>query len=84
VLPHNYKRWRDGGGIMYSKVLFFESDKWWWLSMEDFWAAEAAPNKFYLWLQHPCIHFTYILFIERQHSLGCSPVVLCKRLQFLH
>jgi hypothetical protein len=28
VLPHNYKRWCDGGGIMYSKILFFESDKW--------------------------------------------------------
>jgi hypothetical protein len=56
VLPHHHKRWRDGGGIMYSKVLFFDSDKWWWLSMEDFWAAEAAPNKFYLWLQHPCIY----------------------------
>ncbi len=62
VLPHNYKRWCDRGGIMYSKVLFFESDKWWWLSMEDFWAAEAAPNKFYLWLQHPCIYTLPISF----------------------
>jgi hypothetical protein len=30
------------------------------------------------------MHFTYILFIERQHSLGCSPVFLCRKLQSLH